>query len=603
METSRPKTNLTDLPPELLNHITGYLPTASSIASLDRTSRSLHEFVEKNAWKTFTQTRFPSTWPQQSPSYKDTARSLTTLSKAWEKRAFVGRYTEPRGDITAFPGGKHIDRWKRPRGQTIGFTPQLDVYEEVGGTWRDRTEILAFSAGAEVCIRRTKRQHDGTEIVKWTTYRPHSAAEGKDDITALHLVRKSEDDHQGLLTGTANGDLQLLSIPRAGSSGQDLSISYFATNGLPVRSTSLLQDDNHPLLLAANLGEARLALYSVDPGQPKTTASSQVDIQPPLRADGNPASTHRAWVTSFLSPSRLGVGVGPSEDPIHIYTIDGAGLYPKALRKFSLQNDFEKSFPQQKTTSSAYTIVPLPSTVGSTGDGNVFLSGAYDGIIRLHDMRSNRDVEQTYAADDSPIYSLLPRGREKLVAGTSRHNLLKVFDMRLGAKCYSYLDASPAAAGDPGIIDLEKDFNVFLRPNNSSFTVRGSNNWSQGRNRPTESSVYSLASPSAHSPYIYAGVENAIMSLAFTEILDPRPDPVFFEPWSAQAESRPGFNTRVIQSKEVLGLAMYEQGANMKLCVQRSPWETWRANPQGRRNRREQGRLDERWKGAAEFGS
>ncbi|KAK4502158.1 hypothetical protein PRZ48_005582 [Zasmidium cellare] len=545
MESKEPKQtkNLTDLPPELLDHITHYLPTASSIASLDR--------------------------------------------------------------------GKKIDRWRRPKGQTIGFTPHLDVHEDVGVAWQDRTETLAFSAGAEVCIRRTKRRDHGADTVKWTTYRPLSAVEGKDDITALHLVPGDDGGHQRLLTGTANGDLQLLSIPGSESGSKDVPITYFATKGMPVRSTSLLQNDSEPTLLAANLGDTRLVLYNADPEKTKVCPSSQVDIKPPLRADGNPATAHRAWTASFLSPSRLGVGVGPSEDPIHIYSIDESGLYPKALRKFSLQNDLDKldgnislaGFPK-KTTSSVYTIVPLPSTVGSANDGNVFLSGAYDGIIRLHDMRSDRDVEHAYidAADDSPIYSLLPRGREKLVAGTSRHNLLKVFDMRLGAKCYSFLDANPSVNGSSEVTDPEKDFNVFLRPNNTSFSARGSNSWSQGRNRHAESSVYSLASSSAHSPYIYAGVENAIMSLAFTEILDAYPDPAFFEPWSAQAESKPGSNSRMIQSKEVLGLAMYDQGANMRLCIQRSPWETWRASAQRRRERKEQGRLDERWKGAAEFG-
>lgn len=611
MEKSKQTNTLTDLPPELLDHITHYLPTASSIANLDRTSKSLHAFVEKDAWKTFARTRFASLWPQQSPSYRDTTRSLTTLSKAWDKRAFVARYTEPRGDITAFPGGKKVETWKRPRGQTIGFTPQLDVQEEIGSTWKDRSETLAFSAGAEVCIRHTERRHEGTDSVKWTTYRPHSAVEGKDDVTALHLLRNSEDGQQRMLTGTANGDLQLLTLPSAGSAGEDVSKVYFATQGMPVRSSSLLQEQNEPMLLATNLGDTNLSLYNVDPEQAKICPSSQVNIQPPLRADGNPASGHRIWSTDFLSPSKLAVGVGPSDEPIHVYTIEESGLFPKALRKFSLQNDLEKLEGQislsgfaKKSTSSVYTVVPLPSSVGSGGDGNVFLSGAYDGIIRLHDLRSDREVEQVYvdAADDSPIYSLLPRGREKLVVGTSRHNLMKIFDMRLGAKCYSFMDANPSITGSSEVIDLEKDFNIFLRPNNTSFTVRGSNNWSQGRNRHTESSIYSLASPSSHSPYIYAGVENAIMSLAFTEILDPHPDPVLFEPWSSHVDSRPEYSTRMFNAKDVLGLAMYDQGASMKLCIQRSPWETWRACAQRRRDRKEQGRLDERWKGAAEFG-
>lgn len=173
--TRRP-TTLTDLPPELWDHITEYLPTAASIASLSRTNKSLNAFVAKDAWKSFARNHFPSICPLESPSYKDTARTLTTLSKAWDKRAFVARYINPSGQITAFPGRKKSDRWKRPQGQTIGFTPQLDVYEEIGPTWRDRQETLAFSAGAEICVRNTafhmKDKDDVSQARRWMQSAP-----------------------------------------------------------------------------------------------------------------------------------------------------------------------------------------------------------------------------------------------------------------------------------------------------------------------------------------------------------------------------------------------------------------------------------------------
>ena len=109
-------TTLTDLPPELLDQIATYLPTARTVANLGRTSKALHTYVEKeaDAWKNFNPSRFPSLWPAQSTSHKDAARTLTTLSKAWDRRAFVARYIEPHGRIRAFPGDRSIDRWKRP---------------------------------------------------------------------------------------------------------------------------------------------------------------------------------------------------------------------------------------------------------------------------------------------------------------------------------------------------------------------------------------------------------------------------------------------------------------------------------------------------------
>ncbi|KAK4624238.1 hypothetical protein CLAFUW4_05553 [Fulvia fulva] len=632
------RTNLTDLPPELLEHITNYLPTASAIAGLGRTSKTLHAWVEKDAWKAFSRNAFPSLCPQiTAPSYRETARTLTTVSKAWDKRAFIARYVEPHGSITSHPSGKQLNQWKPPRGQTLGFTPQLDVFEEIGPTWRDREETLAFSAGAEVCIRETARGAE--DNVSWKTYRPHSAYEGRDDVTTLHLLRPEEgrtDASINFISGTANGDLQMIGLPDTVSPNQDVAITYFATQGLKVRSSSIYRSPGQPTLLAANLDDTKVALYTVDSNQSKIAPASQIEVHPPLRADGNPAPNHRAWSTAFLSPTTLAVGAGPSAAPLHIYTITDSGLSQRPTRKLALHNHedgvdatISNQSPRAHLTS-IYTIMPMPTSIASHDHGQVFLSGAYDGVVRLHDLRSQRDVEQAYIdpADDGAVYSILPRGREKLMVGTSRHNLLKVFDVRMGAKCYSHQDIHTNQSPNTGVeaCDPESDYNIFLRNNNASFTTRGSN-WSQGRNRSADSSVYSLASPSAHSPYVYAGVESAVYGIAFAEALDSHPDPTFFEPWSAQAEPhnqspkhiRQQDNdfvnskfkaehignkngSRTFEAKDVLGLAMYDQGANMKLCVQRSLWETWRAGSPRRRDRFFQGRLDERWKGAAEFG-
>lgn len=577
--TEKQYATFSDLPPELWDHVATYLPTARSIAALGRTNRSLYTFVEKDAWKSFARNHFPTLCPPDVPLSKEAVRTLTSLSKAWDRRAFVATYVEPSNDITSFPGREQATKWMRPRGQTIGFTPLMDVHEDIEGSWKQRKETFAFSAGAQVCIRTTTRDK-GRQNVKWATYRPRAAREGRDDITSMHLLRPDDqtgDERQHIVTGTARGDLQLLGIPQDDPYDQDVRTTYFATQGLPVRSSSLLQEASRPTLLATNLGDSRIALFDVDAEQSKICASSQFDLKPVLQPDGNPSPSRRAWSTNFLSRKHLAVGVGYSDEPIHIYTITEDGLSRDNVKKISLRNDRDV-LGGKKPTSNVYTVAPLPASNGSSGNGDVFLSGAYDGIVRLHDLRSNRDVEASYVdpADDSAVYAILTRGQETLLTGTSRHNLCKVFDLRLGAKCYNYLDLEEQR-------NAEKDFNIFLRPSNPAFVARGSG-WNRNNNRSLESSVYSLASPSAHSPYIYAGVEGSIMSLAFTELLDRHPDPTYFEPWNPKRSV-----------EEVLSLAMYDQDANMKLSVQRGCWETVRT---GRSTRK----LDERWRGANEFG-
>ncbi|KAK5130169.1 hypothetical protein LTR08_002423 [Meristemomyces frigidus] len=655
---------LTDLPPELLDHITAYIPTARSLTSLGATSRALHDYVQNDAWKTFNRTRFPSLHPLAPPSQHDAARTLTTLSRAWSRRAFVARYVEP-GPVRTYPGGGTLAQWKRPRGQTIGFTPQLDVYEEQGPTWRDRSEVLAFSAGAGVCVRRTQRRGGGAEEVRWMTYRPLSAYEGRDDVTTLHLLPSGDPaDGQQLITGTANGDLRLVRLCEGGSG--DVPISYFVTNGQPVRSSSVLQRPGEQSLLVSNTGDSRISLYPVDAAQPKIAPSSVLDIRPPPRT-GSQTQHQRLWSTQFLSPAHVIAGLGPSASPLHIYALTPTGLSPTPTRILTLQTPTTSPEPKPFLTS-VYPTCPLPPSNAASASipGTVFLSGAWDGIVRLHDLRSPRDVEARYTdpTDDSAVYSLLVRGRETVLAGTAQHNLVKVFDLRLGAKCYDYLEAAPAAQphdsplhttndGSSALASLslsddspkpraKRDWNLFLRPhninNNDNTNASAHSNSSRGRGRgggagnhsnwnrrAHDSSVYSLASPSPASPFVYAGVENAVLELGFTGVADRYCDTAFFPPagereWGSK-DRRGGHGNRRSSNdagsgrvhenygkggEEVEGLAgwdldlaMYGQATQMKLFTQRGVGETfgeegWRAGGRGGRVGLEW--LDERWR-------
>ena len=621
---------LVDLPPELLDHITTYLPTARSLSSLGRTNKSLQAFVDKDAWQTFSRTRFPSLYPSHasdSLSHRDTARALTTLSKAWDRRAFVSRYIEPHGDIRAFPGDKKVERWKRPRGQTIGFTPQLDCFEGIDANGKAE-ETLAFTAGAEICLRQRKLGPSGGEDIRWVTYRSLSSMEGRDDVTCMHLVKPQEGHQQvqqakSLIAGTANGDLQLMDLPP--EDGADIVRAHFSTSGRAVRSSSLWQEPFKPSLLAANLGDSHVALYTVDSNAEKISPTTEIDIRPQMV---NGRRNQRAWSTNFISSTGLAIGLGPSEEPLHIYTLTPAGLEKEASRKFALQNDIDKlegeitlSGFAKRSASSIYPVVPLPpasTSAGGSEDGQVFLSGAYDGIIRLHDLRSNRDVEQAYVdpTDDSAIYSLLPRGRETLMAGTSRHSLLKIFDLRLGSKAYSYLDAmSPVPDDEPWKrrpASKAKDWSLFLKPHSATYPGRGGgNNWAR---RSAESSIYSLSSPSPTSPYIYAGVENAVVEMAFTSLLDAHPDPAYFHTAqppkttanhahqqhrrhsSHSSSSADSFAVGGMRPKEILDLAMYDQHADMKLCTQQSVWETFRLRDSLVKGEDVVEGMDERWK-------
>ncbi|KAL1297386.1 hypothetical protein AAFC00_004924 [Neodothiora populina] len=585
---------LADLPTELLNHIIEN-SSASSISNLSQSSRALHGFVETEGWRTFNQTNFPSyNYP---PYWRSAAHTLTTLSRNWQRRAFIAQYLQPGGDISAVSTGLPIKKWKRPGGQTMGFQSTVDSYQQhIGDKWHHRREVVAWSAGAELVVRirlrttatekafrdaspqdrQEKYDSCGTRI-RWWSYRPFSAVEGRDDITSIKLVKPDtskcldadvSDLDDEVVIGTANGDLQLLRIPAE----EDGPVkTYFVTNGVPVRSTSLCPaaglDGDNGSLLAANLSDTKLALYKMEKDMFKIAPICEVDVMPQERKGA------RIWSTRFLNPRLLAVGLGPSVEPISIFTIRPEGIVAEPARKLNLNEDTESI--ESARASAVYPIEPLVDDNGDSGETNVFLSGGYDGVVRLHDLRSPSAYERAYRdpTDDAAVYSLLSRGRDKFVAGSSRHCLLKVFDLRVsGSSPYDYANLG----GDSQKSSRASDWNIFINPRehyaNSSW--RGPDSWMR---RSAEGSVYNLSSPSSTSPFVYAGVENAVVEFNFSAVHDRHPDPIF-SPLEDTLKSRrvkDRKQTLFKNKRDVLNLAMYTQGNDgsigaMKLRFQRS---------------------------------
>jgi hypothetical protein len=600
-------TTLVDLPTELLNQVVSHC-AATSVGHLSRTSKSLHEFVEKEGWRTFTQTHFPNSSPLVH--WRDTARSLTTLSRNWQRRAFLATYLEPSNDATSLPSGQAIKKWKRPTGQTMGFQPAVDSYEySIGSRWTDRRQVVAWSAGASLMVRiklrdafteesyrtaspqdkRDKFENNGTRV-KWWTYKPLSSVEGRDDITSVRIIkpddqqsRNSIDSSERVIIGTANGDLQLVEVPSASEDG--VIKTYYVTNGVSVRSTSLSTDikitQDQPQHLAANLSDSRIALYQVDTTQCKIAPISEINAIPQSQKGC------RIWSTKFLDSKHLAVGLGPSVEPINIFEVRPEGLVEEPIRKIGLTGSTDEL--ESAKLSSIYPIEPVVNSNGGR-DGNLFLSGGYDGIVRMHDMRSPSSYTAVYhdPTDDAAIYSLLSRGRDRVVAGASRHGLLKMFDLRMsGGSIYDYAGASDTNDSSTG------DWNVFINPRDRyiNSTWRGPNSWIR---RSAEGSVYNLSSPSPTSPFIFAGVENAVVEFNFSSVLDKHPDPAFLGSSSKAKGRRDNTPSYLQHKKDVLNLAMYSQGTDgsregMKLRTQRSVEETLGQdiNTAG---------LDERWK-------
>jgi WD40 repeat protein len=333
----------------------------------------------------------------------------------------------------------------------------------------------------------------------------------------------------------------------------------------------------------------------------------------------------RIWSTNFISDSKVAIGLGPTLEPIQIYDITPNGLTAEPIRKINLNSSHsvESGHAARPYNTSVYPIIPIPTQSHGGSTEGVFLSGGYDGLVRLHDLRSPHDFETIFwdVTNDSAVYSLACQGLERFVAGSSMHSMLKVFDLRFpGSHAYHTIPIPSATSSRSrrqdytysAVIDRIQDtsmkpvtsgWNVFLSPRNSS---RGGVNRHPYRPGPRneDSPVYSLSIPSPTSANIYAGLEGAVQNLNFVSVLDAHPDPLISYardtlPEQEQHDIKKMYNPY----NDVLNLGMYEQGSEeglgMQLLIQDDISSELAKNENRMAFAKRKG-LDERWKDPSE---
>lgn len=390
-----------DLPPEILAQIISYSPTARVLRNLELTCRTLNEVVKSEGWKTFTLTQFPSfSTPSQ---WKDAAHALTTLSRNFDRRALLARNFPPNAHpIHTLPDCKIKDRWYGPQGQTMGYQPVLDSYEEwTGRTWGDRKEVVAWGAGAELVVkivdwggqildgkdenlkpRTTPRFGNTRTKYEWLTYRESQHTEGRDDITTLKLLRPNQ--RPGLpsvhgceyaVVGRASGELKLLSLSKGVS---NCVVRDYETRRAAIRSADITAGSS-PQLLAC-LGDSRAAIYSINGDERIANPTSEVSCV------GEAERICRTWATKFLSENTVAIGRGVTKNPVHVYHISPDGINKEPIRVFGSGKGRSEG-----PATSVYSIVKIPSSSGLHGsEGQEFFSGGYDGKIRYVHTTSHR---------------------------------------------------------------------------------------------------------------------------------------------------------------------------------------------------------------------
>lgn len=387
---------LTDLPPELLAQLFPYLDSARALYLLSLTCKKIHCLVQNDGFRIFVQCKFPSLGiplpahtsgnvgqPSWNPLFwRDAAHELTTLSRNWDRRAFIAQRIGPYDGFSQPDKNRKRSRRRRP-GQTMGIVPVLDSYELWdGGDWDSRKQVLAWGAGAGLVVRVQNRGTSGSKRLpdnstaipkldahghqyQWVTYDEEGAVDGRDDITTLNLLpRHGLSNREELIIGRANGRFTKVSI--SASKPRSREPTTFTTGERPVRSATIEPGTNN--IIAACLSDSALALFNTTKTDSFVSASAETSVLP-SRATG------RTWSSRFLKDTRLAVGYGPSPEPIKIYDID-RGLDERTAQTLTVKSE------EASKGTSIYSLAPLAGSSIGGADGDIFLSGGYDGLAR-----------------------------------------------------------------------------------------------------------------------------------------------------------------------------------------------------------------------------
>jgi F-box associated protein/WD40 domain-containing protein len=543
---------LQELPEEILYDILAHLPSAKDFRNLSLCCKPLNEFIKSDGWKIFVKNRFPSLVVSVPPTinYAEAAVGLTSLSRNWDRRAFIARDLPMLEDLGFIPE-RHARR--RGRTQTMNFVPIIDSHEEiVGGDWKSRQELLVYGAGPKIVSRFTWKEvndshhrqrqwsHDEDRTrqrSRWGLYQQPDSLEGRDDITTLKIRRRSNAAIQvdgnrpsfSVLAGTASGDLSLL----------DISYKPYPNTQLVHERKQVLHTHNNSALRSATFFPSQRMILSA-------SSDGTVNVfRPDLHDDtvepcASLRNVHRGplWTAQCLSEENIVLGTGPSSKPLHFYRLTPTGLIETSIARWGAE--------ESDTADSVSCILPLKSQLAMNSSENLFLTGNYNGVIKLHDLRSSSSFEVEYSdpIDSSTVYSLANLGQERILAGGGRSTLLKVFDLRMLHGCnYNYRTANqlhnPQQPSGPA---NGRGWTVFLRSQSSDrMNTRlhyASNNGHRGHARAirngalasAHSAVHSISIPSPYSPTVYAGLEGRVVQIDVADCFEKFPDPMYGMP-------------------------------------------------------------------------
>ncbi|KAI0252386.1 hypothetical protein BJV78DRAFT_1373926 [Lactifluus subvellereus] len=406
---------LLSLPSDILIQTIGHLSVAD-LLSLTQTCRKFHQLVHDFGWRNILCTLHR---PSKSLT-KGLARwtplaqfKYHTLSdRSWEKQRFIAR---------------PLSRPWKGKLQPVLAINESRLFVAAGQTLYSYTFALSEDEGATPGISFE------------ASYRFSLRDVPRNDITSLACVPDDGADRT-LFVGFAHGQLERVRVPPCNPGQLDIPIDALSRTPFNYHKDELIEalaTSGDSLLSFSTNGKACLLALS------SSTASSLPNAMIDLDT--------RAW-SALLSTtaSTPFAAFGTSSDtPLAIHSITPTSISPTPTLTLGASSSSSSSPEHQdndpdrelERPTAVYGIASAPPTSPWGASDQILVSGWFDGLVRVHDMRASRAPTLTFADPWSfePIYAVAcgGGGAAHIAAGSARHSVVAFWDVRAAGRGWS----------------------------------------------------------------------------------------------------------------------------------------------------------------------
>lgn len=332
-----PSRGLTDLPADLLALVIAELDLCA-LARLSSCSKGLCSLIDAHGW------------PRLERQLHHSAASLRRATVSWKAKEHV------RFGSALDTAWEHVDAAIVQLGQTWTrkALPVLDLDSTSGR--------LLLGAGPDLHIV----DFDGRGRPAIGSGRPCRVGKTEtDDVTGVQAI----DDTADLIVATLSGSLRRYRLP-AGETQPESIATYISAGKGAIEALSASPE------LIATVSTARTGASRHSDGGADQRGGGRISLhalRSPWQSPTSVPLTTKPWSVHLFSSSTLALGHS-GETPLSIYTLRPSGLHDDAPRDLS----------GPAFRSAVYAFAPYPSSVPRD---DIIVSGWYDGVIRLHDLR------------------------------------------------------------------------------------------------------------------------------------------------------------------------------------------------------------------------